>query len=1780
MATPYEKLVLLRERFNYVSGRITRVKNTVLSYDFVDPNLIKNNYELCLTLRRDLDVIIQDIMDNNHHVSPDKQLDAVEAIANCDSTIEELNVLYCRALSMASNRNDSTPSTPDSPHVLHRTPAQTGIRLPPIQIPTFSGDIKQYSRFITLFKAVYGTNPLINNAEKLFYLQSALTGEALDLVSNFPPNDEGYNAALEALKNRYHSTRTLAAAYTSEIFNFTPAKKNTVDSLSNFLKVHHDHISALKSLTEIHDLSDFLIFSLACRNLDPYTRRLFENHRSMTNDDTIPTYDSLIQFVTKQLHAQQLLFAEKPCEETTTKYKSYVHPAKSLKVNDQILPENDLEPHENQTNENFVNHATSIYICIYCNTEGHRINRCPKFLELSIDQRSKWIASKNRCVACLSSSHTINECKSKFKCYHCGDAKHNSILCQNSNKSSYKRPEKQSTDRIMACAQKHPSIQNFHRTFGTIKVYAKNRYNNYQTLTCILDTGSTKDLISLAAVKKLGLQVNEEKCVLTGVGDKNSNTLGTVDLTIESRYNDNYKIELKPSVLDVITKPLPKINLHPKYEEFISKFALADPDFNKSREVDLLLNVATTLDIMLENNHSQNSDHHANPQFRNPVASHFGEIIFGDVPVASTSSSKNTNSSLTTLAPNEFKANQIETVLTISDENSTKIIDRIQDLFEREAVPESPNEEKIVDKEDIFIENHFSTTFSRSLNGQFIVRLPFKSNPPTLGSNRQKAIAYFLSMENRLKRNEDDYKCYQLALQKFFDSNLIAPSIKNNDYILNQHIVIKRSSGKAKIVFNPAVKSPIYSLNSTLLCGPKLQRNLNYVLLSSRAHPICLACDIKDFYISIQLHPEDAEKLHIFARLDGNNQISKSGNLTECSIKHLPYGLVCSPFLALRCLKQLILEFSQIYPEACKILLNCRYIDDIIYSSENIDECIKIRNELSIILLSAQFELRKFVSSHPEAIQDIQSQDPTFVIHLNESPTVPVLGTMWNPISDTFTFEISKFTGPVTRRSCTSYLARCYDSLGLLNPVVFYMKKFVQNLWHDHSDLGWDTLIPEPLSDQWTTFTEQMLLLLNIKIPRYIGISSSTQYLVIFADASQAGWSCCAYVVSQTPNFPTQAHLIMAKSKLSPKKTARTIPQLEIAAIQLAAKLAKWILEGDLPYDFHGIYIYSDSMIALSYLNIPVSKLKVYVANRVSTIHQLTKNMNIHYNYIKSNLNPADFASRGLLPSQLINNELWFFGPKTVWTEFPPASDKSPDLSQIPDNIPDLKPITLLLPNNETNTFVTLSEKYSDFISLQRIVAYVLRFITNLNLPKSDRITSPLSASELNKSTMVILKCQQNHDFPDLYNQIKFGKPYPKEFLPLSPFLHDDILRVGGRLEAANINFDAKHPIILPKRCNLSTILCRHYHIISGHSGSNLSLSLMRQKFWVMSGKSLMRTIIHSCLTCAKWHPKKFTPIQGSLPLSRLTPTFPFRDTISIDCFGPYLVKLSSRRNSGTTKLWGIIFVCESTRAVHIECLSSLSAKDFLASFDRFTARRGLPRIIRSDNGGNFVSGSRQINECAKWLSENPDVLSHLSTRSIEFKHMPPYAPWLASHEQMIKPAKRIINSLLKDPLYFEEYNSLFARVEGLLNSRPYLEPSPDPRDLNDLLCPASFLTGGALFTPPNPIYVDASATSFQNRWDRLSSILATFWKKWSKEILHTLMQKQKWPKGSDANIKIGQLVWVPDVETNPSCWPLGLIAKVYPDTHGTVRVVDVKTVSKTMRRAVRNLVIVPMGPD
>ena len=239
-----------------------------------------------------------------------------------------------------------------------------------------------------------------------------------------------------------------------------------------------------------------------------------------------------------------------------------------------------------------------------------------------------------------------------------------------------------------------------------------------------------------------------------------------------------------------------------------------------------------------------------------------------------------------------------------------------------------------------------------------------------------------------------------------------------------------------------------------------------------------------------------------------------------------------------------------------------------------------------------------------------------------------------------------------------------------------------------------------------------------------------------------------------------------------------------------------------------------------------------------------------------------------------------------------------------------------------------------------------------------------LTVSELQASERHLVIYEQQQAFGHFISRIPEGlnvyaSSIPAALRKLNPIVIQGILRVGGRLEKASIDSDARHPIILPHVSHLTDIIINHFHVFSGHSGISTTLNSLFQQFWVVKPTSVVKRVLANCMYCRRRNAKTGEPIMAELPPARLKMnSHPIAYT-DVDYFGPLMI----RQKRSNVKRYGCLFTCLTTRAVHLEVSVDLSSDAFVNALRRFLSRRGPVVHIYSDNATNLVGAERILRE-------------------------------------------------------------------------------------------------------------------------------------------------------------------------------------------------------------------------
>ena len=284
---------------------------------------------------------------------------------------------------------------------------------------------------------------------------------------------------------------------------------------------------------------------------------------------------------------------------------------------------------------------------------------------------------------------------------------------------------------------------------------------------------------------------------------------------------------------------------------------------------------------------------------------------------------------------------------------------------------------------------------------------------------------------------------------------------------------------------------------------------------------------------------------------------------------------------------------------------------------------------------------------------------------------------------------------------------------------------------------------------------------------------------------------------------------------------------------------------------------------------------------------------------------------------------------------------------------------------------------------------------------------------------------------------------------------------------------------------------------------------------------------------------------------------------VGVDYFGPFEVR--SRRS--VVKRYGVIFTCMALRAIHIEVAPSLDTDAFINALRRFIARRGQVRELRSDNGTNFRGAEHELKTSIEQWNQ-AQINDVLLQKGIKWTFNPPAGSHHGgSWERLIRSVRKVLNSTLNVQSLDEEgLHTVLCEVEAIINGRPITKASMDPHDL-EALTPNHLLLLKALPSLPPGVFQEADMYA-RRRWKQVQYMSDLFWKRWVKEYLPQLQERQRW-SGVKRNLVPGDLVLIVDSTAPRNSWVIGRVLQTFPDRRGFVRQVRIKTKSSCLNRPI-----------
>ncbi|XP_065085820.1 uncharacterized protein LOC135707835 [Ochlerotatus camptorhynchus] len=1104
-------------------------------------------------------------------------------------------------------------------------------------------------------------------------------------------------------------------------------KRESATELHSLVEKFEANVKVLQQLGERTEYWDILLIRMLSIRLDPTTRRDWEEYSSTKQ---AITFNELTSFIQRRITVLQAI------------------KAKTIETQPSITQKKPIQ-------RSVSSHGASqfnVRNCVIC-SDHHPLYLCGSFSKLSVEEKEKEVRRHQLCRNCLRKGHLSRDCSSSTNCRKCR-GRHHTLLCLNHSSSSLnsKPISSQQPKSVTPAPAIDPPTTSASATVVESISCASAGYKRKTILLAtaviiliddegvqhvaraLLDSGSECCFITERFSQRIKAQRKKIYLPITGIGQASTQAKLKFTSTIRSRVGE-YSTNVEFLVLPKVTVDLPATSVDTSTWDMPSSIQLADPSFDSTNPIDIIIGAEIFFDL-----------------FKVP-----GRIPLGDnLPVLVNSVFGWVVAGKSTISPST--ALVVANVATVSD---------IHQLMEKFWTIEEDSTSTAYSVEETACEEHFRRTIRRNSEGRYIVRLPVKDDViKQLGDNRRTAVRRFRMLEGRLVRNADLAKQYR----DFMDEYLTLGHMKqvfdyqappSPCYHMPHHAVVREESTttKLRVVLDASCKTPEGpSLNDALMVGPTVQQDIRSIIMRSRIRRVMIIADAKQMYRQVLVDERDTPLLRIVWTPSPDLPLGTYELLT------VTYGTASAPFLATRVLLQLADDEQESFPEAVEILRKDFYVADLFSGAKSVEEAIELRQQLEALLAKGGFQLRKWASNEETVLDGLAPENRALKasIDLDRDQCIKSLGLHWEPASDQLKYHIElpadSSDSPLTKRIALSQIARLFDPLGLLGPVVISAKLFMQALWTLKDDDGkvwnWDQELPMPLRERWNIYRSQLPLLNSLRIERYILSStpSSVQYH-FFSDASQHAYGACCYIRSSDSSGAVKAALLTARSKVAPLKQ-QSIPRLELCGALLAAKLYQKVTASlELPGE---TFFWVDSTTVICWLKATPSTWNTFVANRVSKIQLATQNCS--WNHVSGQENPADYLSRGIPAENLIENQLWWQGPK--WLQL---DQHSWPIEQINNEFNSEalheagKRATTGCPASTEPSFIDLYvDKFSNYDRMLRVTAYCRRFIQHCRrAPANNTETNYISTDEKNAAEATLIRLIQKQTFADEWRNLR-----------------------------------------------------------------------------------------------------------------------------------------------------------------------------------------------------------------------------------------------------------------------------------------------------------------------------------------------------------------------------------------------------------------------------------------
>ena len=1094
------------------------------------------------------------------------------------------------------------------------------------------------------------------------------------------------------------------------------------------------------------------------------------------------------------------------------------------------------------------------------------------------------------------------------------------------------------------------------------------------------------------------------------------------------------------------------------------------------------------------------------------------------------------------------------------------------------------------------------------------VSYPWTEDVFKLTDNLHQAIRVQSSVERRLLKDSSMLDAYNSEFRKFVDRGAISKLTEEDaetysgpiSYVTHLPVFKPDSTTTPlRIVTNTSFVNERAKLspNDCMNEGPNALSSLLEVLISFRMNEVALVYDLTKAYQSIYTGDIEKNVRRIVWRWGKTDEPWEIYGYEVVTFGDQVAGLV------LELVKGLAAELGQsIDTEACQQIKNKTYVDDGAGggSRQQVDRFRgkmvngKYTGTISQILQLVGLNLKVMVASGDSDREALEI--------LGEK----VLGHVWKATADKFVFRITVNLTPakfkkraqtiskdlveddiprlpgmtLTKRVLLGFVNSQYDPMGLISPLLIILKINLQEMFGSDVNLGWDDPISGELFDKWVAILSMVLRIGDITIDRAVrppGVEDVPD-IIGFADGSLMAYACAVYVrwikTKILPSDPDRyvVRLICAKARVTSLK-GTTAPRSELSGFLILSRLLKVVINS-MDVKPREITIAVDSQCTVSALEKSGGLLAPYFASRVSeslaNIAELADEIMVNpVQHVPGPLNPADIPTRNTTkPDEVMEGSIWQNGPaylalsKEHWPFSRDFLDLVPDTElrapRAAFNAAVLIASECLLGNRITSIVETVMERSNCLSKTIHVTARLMKCYFDQS---RDRVKDPLTVEDIKTAQLL----QFIVSMKPTIEAVNRG-----ELDPLRPVMDRGIVYIRGRCDRSLLNLLGVDRLpVLARQTRLAKLIMIQAHYEDHRSSPTDVLARSRRISWIVRGRFLAKEVCKVCPLC-KLHKRKMTQqIMADIPHHQLSPCPPF-SFISIDFAGPFQVRAMVNSRS-KLKVWGLVVICQNTRAVRMYATAGYSTDEFLTAFTRFTSNHGNPLLVVSDSGSQLVKAGKITEAQHLTALDWTKVGENAAKNGTKWKVVEPGCQW---RNGLAEAAVKLVKTTLEltiasqQMLNFTELDTLFSSVANTVNQRPIGVKSFTEDDLV-AITPNDLLLGRTRNSVPGVTY-DENET-LTKRQQLLQELEHTWWNQWIKQVLPHLVPFKKW-RTEHRSLQVGDVVLVHyERKIDKGTYRLARVLKVHPDVHGNVRTVTVGLRKRDSREAAMPYVPKPL---